>query len=175
MKPLDPQTYHAILKRLAEHSHPMAGLIELIARTGMRSHELLSHKPEHINLRDGMLFIKAAKGSDDRWIPAPKAYLRAIQTKAIPEIKPQTLKRLLRRVWAEIRQDVLGVGHGDVTLHSLRASFAVALYQNTKDILLTKELLGHRKIESTMAYTKIVQGKERRMDVLKAITGRRGS
>jgi integrase len=173
MQPLDPQTYQKLIRGLQKSSNPWAPIIELLARTGMRSHELLSHRPEHIDLQSGMIFIRAAKGSRDRWVPAPRRYLRALIEKRLPEMKPESLKAELRRQWAKLRLEILGIGYDKVSLHSLRASFAVAIYKNSKDILLTQELLGHKAISSTMHYAKIVQSHERRGDILKALNGRR--
>jgi integrase/recombinase XerD len=173
MQHLTPNEYHTLLKALPNSKHPMAPLIELIARTGMRSHELLLHRPEHIDLKNGMILIKAAKGSKDRLVPAPKVWLKTIVGREISVTNGESLKRMLRDAWERIRLEVFGHGYGAVTLHSLRASFAVALYQSTKDILLVQELLGHRALSSTMVYVRLVQGIERRGDVLKALNGRR--
>lgn len=42
-------------------------------------------------------------------------------------------------------------------LYDLRHYYATNLYHNTKDILLTKERLGHRNINNTLIYTHLVQ------------------
>ena len=44
-----------------------------------------------------------------------------------------------------------------VTLHKLRHYYASNLYHTTKDILLVKELLGHRNIQNTLVYTRLVE------------------
>jgi integrase len=43
-----------------------------------------------------------------------------------------------------------------ITLYSLRHGYATRLYHRTRDILLVKQQLGHRKIETTLIYTQLV-------------------
>jgi integrase len=43
-----------------------------------------------------------------------------------------------------------------VTLHTLRHFYACKLYHNTKDLLLVKAKLGHRNIQNTLVYTRLV-------------------
>ena len=38
-------------------------------------------------------------------------------------------------------------------MRNLRHHFATKMYDKTKDILLVKQLLGHKKLETTMYYT----------------------
>lgn len=44
------------------------------------------------------------------------------------------------------------------------------LYHRTRDILLVKKLLGHRKIENTMKYTQLIQIKDDDYEVSTATT-----
>ena len=48
------------------------------------------------------------------------------------------------------------------TTHSLRHSFATALYRRTKDIFLVKEALRHRNIESTLVYARVNESRLRK-------------
>jgi integrase len=43
-----------------------------------------------------------------------------------------------------------------ITLYSLRHYYASMLYAKTKDVLFVKQQMGHRKIESTLIYTQLV-------------------
>jgi integrase len=43
-----------------------------------------------------------------------------------------------------------------IKLHTFRHFYACKLYHTTKDILLVKEKLGHRNIQNTMVYTRLV-------------------
>jgi integrase len=44
----------------------------------------------------------------------------------------------------------------NIPMRNLRHHFATLKYDQTKDILLVKQLLGHKKIETTMFYTQLV-------------------
>lgn len=55
---------------------------------------------------------------------------------------------------------------GKFCVHSLRHSFATALYSRTKDIRLVQELLGHASIQTTMIYSHVNPS-----DKVKAING----
>lgn len=41
-------------------------------------------------------------------------------------------------------------------MRNLRHHFATLKYDQTKDVLLVKQLLGHKKIETTMFYTQLI-------------------
>lgn len=41
------------------------------------------------------------------------------------------------------------------SVHTLRHTFATIMYKQTKDILVVKELLGHRTVISTQIYTHV--------------------
>jgi integrase len=43
-----------------------------------------------------------------------------------------------------------------IPLRNLRHYFATRRYDRTKDILLVKQLLGHKKLEITMFYTQLI-------------------
>jgi integrase len=44
-----------------------------------------------------------------------------------------------------------------IRLYDLRHHFATMTYHRTKDILFTKQQMGHRKIETTLVYTQLLQ------------------
>jgi integrase len=44
----------------------------------------------------------------------------------------------------------------NIPMRNLRHHFATMKYDQTKDILLVKQLLGHKKIETTMFYTQLI-------------------
>ena len=47
-----------------------------------------------------------------------------------------------------------------IPLRNLRHYYATMLYDKTKDILLVKQRLGHKKIETTMFYTQLIHFSE---------------
>jgi len=57
-----------------------------------------------------------------------------------------------------------------ISLVTFRHWGATMTYHQTRNILLVKKLLGHKKIENTMKYTQLVQFKDSEYEVTSAIT-----
>jgi len=57
-----------------------------------------------------------------------------------------------------------------ISLGTFRHWGATMVYHQTRDILLVKKLLGHKKIENTMKYTQLIQFKDDEYDVATATT-----
>lgn len=57
-----------------------------------------------------------------------------------------------------------------ISLVTFRHWAATMLYHQTRDILLVKKLLGHKKIENTMKYTQLIQFKDSEYEVATATT-----
>lgn len=174
---LDPETFDKLLaglKRLRT-SHPWAIVMELIARTGMRSAELLLFSPlRDIDQKRSTVRVHAVKGSLDRTIPIPDDLAQALLSSwGLPtKASNANLTRTMRCQWEILRVMVLGVGYGHCSLHGLRASFAVSVYKRVgQDITLVQELLGHKDLSSTGAYLRLMQAEDRQADILKAIGG----
>lgn len=55
-----------------------------------------------------------------------------------------------------------------ITLRTFRHFGATMLYHQTRDILLVKKLLGHKKIENTLKYTQLIQFKDSEYDAATA-------
>jgi integrase len=57
-----------------------------------------------------------------------------------------------------------------ISLVTFRHWAATMLYHQTRNILLVKKLLGHKKIENTMKYTQLIQFKDNEFEVATATT-----
>jgi integrase len=57
-----------------------------------------------------------------------------------------------------------------ITLVTFRHWAATMAYHQTRDILLVRKLLGHKKIENTMKYTQLIQFKDSEFEVATAQT-----
>ena len=173
-KHLDADQVKRLLKYLDNTQSYDNTLLSILLRSGMRGEELVKVKPEDIDMGHGVLSIRAAKGSNDRVVPIKKSLLEsfynAINNGAVKNTRPSSLKARLRVVLKRALFNSLGVGYSHLSLHSLRASFAIALYNSMDhDILLVKELLGHRQIDSTMHYVNISRLNKNKTKILKAI------
>jgi len=175
---LDPELFDRVLDGLVakRHTNAWALIIELVARTGMRSVELVGFDPKaHIDVSKGLIHIKAAKGSLDHSVPVDPEFAQVVRDSFVlpgKSTNPETVKAAMRHQWARLRVQIIGAGHGQCSLHGLRASYAVAVYRRVgKDVLLVKELLGHKYLTSTTAYLRIMQAEDKRGEILRAIGG----
>lgn len=127
-------------------------LIWVALRTGARAQEVLNLKKVDLNPYDETVFIRGLKNSNDREIPLHsdlfKRLHRFSEQQPGSSIFPITYSRLFQ-IW-EIYRPV------PKKFHSLRHTFAIELYQKTKDLRLVQVALGHRNISNTMVYADYV-------------------
>ena len=77
---------------------------------------------------------------------------------AFTRIRKRTADKLKR---PEIRK---------ISMYSFRHYFATMLYHKTKDILLVKQQLGHKRLENTLVYTHLVNFQDDEYHARTAIT-----
>ena len=82
---------------------------------------------------------KHSFGLNDRVFPKARTMRTAFQ-----RIRKRTSEKLQR---PELKR---------ISLYSFRHYFATVTYQRTKDILLVKRLLGHKRLENTLIYTHLI-------------------
>jgi len=141
--------------------------LELLYATGMRASELLSLKPEYVNLLEGWVRV-FGKGSKERMIPMHRQatvslgrYLEVRQEK-FEEITIDSAvfvnrsgKALSRvQLWRDLRG--LGKKAGLKRLlhpHLIRHTFATHLIQGGADARSLQEMLGHVSLSTTQIYT----------------------
>jgi integrase len=131
-------------------------LIWTALRTGARAQEVLNLQKTDMNTYDQSLFIKGIKGSNDREIPLPQDLFKRLQLYAEKTeekgLFPISYPRLYQ-IW-EVYRPV------PKKFHSLRHTFAIELYQKTKDLRLVQVALGHRNITNTMIYADYVYSQQ---------------
>ena len=127
-------------------------LIRMALNTGARASELLNLRRVDVFLNDKSVLIRGLKGSNDREIPLSHklfsdlhAYLETHTNERVFPIHYNTLLK----VWHYFRPV-------KKKFHSLRHTFAINLYKNTKDIHLVKLALGHKNISNTEIYLNFV-------------------
>lgn len=125
-------------------------------RTGARAQEILNLRKVDLNAYDETVFIRGLKGSNDREIPLPRPLFLKLNRWAeqCPDasIFPIGYHRL-HQIW-ELYRPV------PKKFHSLRHTFAIRLYQKTKDLRLVQVALGHRNITNTMVYADYVYSQQ---------------
>lgn len=136
-------------------------LLWLGLKTGGRASELLALRKNDLNPYDKTVFIRGIKGSNDRELPLNKwlfdrlyAYSELLPTsgEGAGDLFPIGYHRF-RQIWDWYRP-------APKKLHALRHTFAIRLYQKTKDLRLVQVALGHRNITNTMVYADYVYSQQ---------------
>jgi integrase len=131
-------------------------LIQIALRTGARAQEVLNLNKADLNLYDETVFIRGIKNSNDREIPLPHQLFQKVQqySNSVEGLRlfPITYDRLYQ-IW-ELYRPV------PKKFHALRHTFAIQLYQKTKDLRLVQVALGHRNITNTMIYADYVYSQQ---------------
>ena len=147
-------------------------LIEVFYSTAIRLNELLYLEVSHADIKEKTLFIHKGKGAKQRVVPMGKNaayYLKEYLTDIRPYYakksprerrlfmnhsgRPMT-KEAVRGSLRKYRQQA-GIKK-PVSPHVLRRTCATHLLQQGADIRYIQELLGHKRLETTQAYTKVL-------------------
>ncbi len=131
-------------------------MIWVALRTGARAQEVLNIQKSDLNPYDESIFIRGLKGSNDREIPVHaelfKRLYRFAEGQPGTRVFSITYPRLYQ-VW-ELYRPI------PKKFHALRHTFAIELYQKTKDLRLVQVALGHRNITNTMVYADYVYSQQ---------------
>lgn len=143
-------------------------LLSLCYGCGLRCAEVRLLKVAHVDTQRGMIHVSQGKGKKDRMLPLGTMLKRGIE-KYIDAEKPRTYlfegvngEALSQRgaQWV-IAQAVKKAGLlKEVSLHTLRHSYATHLLEQGVNILTIKALLGHAHIETTMVYLHLARPTE---------------
>ena len=140
-------------------------ILQLFIQCGLRLSEVASIELDDVDIseRKGVLRIVGGKGGQIREVRLNKTARHAI--KEYLEVRPflldtkklfiSQLNRALspRSIYHLTKKYLEAAGMPELSCHSLRHLFATNLYNRHKDILLVKEALGHKTLESTLRYS----------------------
>ena len=138
-------------------------LISLAYGAGLRISEAVSLRVKDLQLGEGTLHIKEAKGKKDRLTLLPEKLLADLSARAAGKsgdeyvFESERGGRLTSRTASKVFADALrktGI-QKDATFHSLRHSFATHLLENGTDVRYVQVLLGHANIRTTQLYTQV--------------------
>jgi site-specific recombinase XerD len=135
--------------------------------TGMRISEVTNILIKDVDLDRKLVHIRQSKNKKDRYIPisshavrgikkhlainSPKDYLFNNHKKRGIPISKTRIRTLLKETL--LRTNI----KKDVTVHSLRHTYATHQLEAGQSIMVLKELLGHSSIHSTLMYLHIAQ------------------
>ena len=130
---------------------------------GLRAAEVISLKVSDIDSKRMIIRVEQGKGRKDRYVmlsPSLLELLRVWWRAARPPgwlfpgrpVQPMTTRQLNRACHAAAQ--AAGI-EKNVSLHTLRHSFATHLLEQNTDIRVIQVLLGHAKLENTALYTRV--------------------
>jgi len=138
----------------------------LIYSAGLRISELTNLKISDIDSQRMTIRVVKSKGKVDRYVPLstfilkglrkyikssrPKQYLFNGKTKGT-QLSKGAIQQSFRLAKKKARI------HKDITVHSLRHTYATHLLEQGVDIVTIKNLLGHADISTTMLYLHVAQ------------------
>lgn len=133
---------------------------------GLRVSEVVRLKPENLDRARGLIHVQGAKGKKDRYTLLSNAVVAALDRywrvrgpsawlfEGASPGKPYSI----RSAEAVFDQAVKRAGISkDVSIHSLRHSFATHLLESGVDLRYIQELLGHSSSKTTEIYTHVSQ------------------
>jgi integrase len=159
--PLIPTTEN-IYKIISETSKKYATIFTILEETGLEGQELATTSRRDIDTEQGIINVQGCKGHNSRSLklkPKTADLLRAYLYKYKgdkPFPKSIRMGEMWRRARNRLAEKLNEPQLRTIPLRNLRHHFATKTYDRTKDILLVKQLLGHKKIETTMLYTQLV-------------------
>jgi len=165
---LTREEVRSVLKRIHVLRH--RACLTLIYTCGLRLHEATRIAPADIDSKRMMVHVKDGKGRKDRLVPLPQCTLMILRahykkhrnsrfvfpapgrggineprsSAPLPDSSIQTVLKKALRQTAIIK---------NVSVHSLRHSYATHLLEAGIDIRIIQKYLGHKAISSTMIYT----------------------
>lgn len=154
-------------------------IFSILRDTGLRPVELHRLTLRNIDLEKGIIYPASAKGGRPRALilkPSTLVMLKEFviknnfnltermfpDTKVMNHIFVRNRNRLAERLFEPQLKNF--------RLYDLRHYFATMLYHRTKDILLVKEKLGHKRLETTLIYTHLIDFKDDEFTVRTAST-----
>ena len=146
-------------------------MLETLYATGLRVSELVSLRPEQVNLLQGVLRV-VGKGDKERLVPLGEPavdwlerflergrtqILGAKQSSALfPTARGGAMTR--QAFWHLVKRYAVRAGISrEISPHTLRHAFATHLLDHGADLRVVQMLLGHRDISTTQIYTHVAR------------------
>ena len=143
-KNLSEEEFVLLVKNTLKKHHRVAWL--LAYESGLRVSEVIFLKPEDIDLKGRKILIKDSKYGRDRVVPLAKSFrpkmMAQIPLKCKIRALQDSFKRAIQR--ANLRPEL--------SVHSLRHSFALRCLEKGVPINQVQLLLGHSNISTTSVY-----------------------
>ena len=149
-------------------------ILSIFRDTGMRPIEVERAKLKWFDLNRDSVNVETAKYGAARTLklkPQTVAMLKeylgkhdfGLNDRVFP--KTRTMRTAFQRIRRRTAEKLQRPELMRVSMYSFRHYFATMLYQKTKDILLVKRLLGHKRLENTLIYTHLIDFRDEEFTV----------
>jgi len=155
-------TKESIMSVICASSKKYSVIFKILMETGVMPVELANVSRRDIDLDRGILSVQGFKGHNSRNFKLRNDTLACLREYLyrVNEDKPFPDSKWMGKIWRRLRQRVAeklqDASIRSIRLYDLRHFYATTLYHKSKDILLVKQQLGHKKIETTLIYTQLV-------------------
>lgn len=157
---LDKETILSAIQKLPEKERVIA-LIQFL--TGARASEVIKISKENVSFEGDFIKIKLiTKGWKERFIFIPVRYAEVVNYIVKSpfryvflednEIDERRVNTVYTIYYMKVKEAFTSVGINNFSTHDFRRNFINFIYNKTKDIVKTKTMVGHEKIETTFRY-----------------------
>ncbi len=147
---LNKEEFAKLIKNTKKDKHKIAFLLGFGA--GLRVSEVVKLEPRDIDFTKKSIFIRQAKGSKDRIVPTPKAFM----PKHLKHLPVGIGSRALQYAFkGACKKAGLLEDKPDLHFHSLRHGFASNCVSNNIPIHHLRTMLGHSNISTTNVYLEL--------------------
>jgi integrase/ribosomal protein S27AE len=173
----DPPIYHRIRKLpfipteneadqlIGGCNKRMATFLQLLKETGIRCGEATQLKWTDIDSVDGSILVTPEKGSNSRKIKISNKLVAMINelpknSKLVFNANTDALRKSFQHQRRHIAHKLQNPRLLQISFHTFRHWKATMEYHKTRDILHVMQLLGHRSIQNTLVYTRLINFKD---------------
>jgi len=166
---LSPKEMKELLKAPTLLKHRV--LIGVLYGCGLRCHEVRSLLIKDVDFDRNMIHVRQGKGKKDRYVPLGEHLARGLKkyldaekpVKWIFNGKDHQQPFSPRGTQWVVREATKKTGiNKQVSVHTLRHTYATHLLEQGLDIVSIKELLGHAHIDTTMVYLHVAKAGRQR-------------
>jgi integrase len=151
---------------IANAGRTMGTKLKLSMETGLRPIEVCNLKVKDVDLEQKLIYPTTAKHGSARVLKIStalrdmiKAYINRHKRNPNQKLFITTVRgysKMFRLTRNKLANKLKDPTLTTIRLYDLRHYFATMLYHKTRDILLVRQQMGHKRIETTMIYTQLL-------------------
>jgi integrase/recombinase XerD len=151
------------IMKIISASRKYSVIFKILMETGVMPYELSKIERRDIDFERGILSVRGYEGHASRTFRLTQETLAILKRYYCKYSKfPDSvwMGKAWRKTRNRIAKQLEDVSLKSIRLYDLRHYYATILYSKTRDILLVMKQLGHKKIETTLIYTQLINFSE---------------